>query len=476
MVNDLQSKLTSMQEQQTKMMELLQDISTKLLEEKQSRVNMESELKLVKDQLTQVNEKMSQKKEPELPSEENQSLPNAPLTPPAPVLPSLLLGTSLLRNVDPNKLENCKIIAKGGATVKDLHQEIVKLPAENNFDKLIIVAGSIDIESKDSEDVVKDYEAITVAAAEKTDKIVICSVLPRTDKDLTEKLYKLNEGLKRVCEATGYVFLDMDKIFRLQNGSANTACLLPDGLHLSKFGVDNLMQGCEVPLKKDTASAFSETPYRHEKKIEKMFFKGHESPLSNFYQVQGLFVDGIQFATTEAAYVYQKAIFHGDTKTAQIVKHSQTGIHAKRLGDKIRTTPAWQVKKVDIMDNLIRIKLTICDAARKLLKESEEKQIIEDTANAFWGRGINDLGQNMLGKLWMQYRKKLNIFEPRRNNYSRTWATRDHQPRCYRCNERGHLIEQCRQQERMACWSCGVIGHKQKHCRHATTTFRNFSR
>ena len=120
--------------------------------------------------------------------------------------------------------------------------------------------------------------------------------------------------------------------------------------------------------------------------------------------------------------------------------------------------------------------VTICAAARKVLKESEEKQIIEETANAFWGRGTNDLGQNMLGKLWMQYRKKLNIFEPRRNNYRRTWATRDHQPRCYRCNEHGHLIKQCRQQERMACWSCGVIGHKQKHCRHATTTFRNFSR
>ena len=85
----------------------------------------------------------------------------------------------------------------------------------------------------------------------------------------------------------------------------------------------------------ETTSAFSERCYQKQKPQEKsltqekILFKGHDSPFSNFYPLQGFYVNGINFATTEAAYVYQKAMFLNDRKTAEVVKRSHTGIHAK---------------------------------------------------------------------------------------------------------------------------------------------------
>ena len=175
-------------------------------------------------------------------------------------------------------------------------------------------------------------------------------------------------------------------------------------------------------------------------------------------------MNSIHFKTTEAAYVYQKALFHGDNRTADAVKKSHTGIHAKRLGDKIPTNSAWQQKRVDVMDNLMRIKIRTSPTVRKALKDTGEQHLIEDTPSAFWGRGIDGHGENMLGRLWMLHRSKLDSYE-RHQNVHHTWATRNHQPKCFRCGEPGHLIQSCRQREDLKCWSCLLPGHKQKHCR-----------
>ena len=512
-VNELKKELATMHLHQTEMMNLIKEINLKLKEEKEMKDTAVEKLKTVEKDLVKLNEKMekptsvtvkendtqtdfveSNQNETQTDSvatltvkelrqnetqtvsfESNQNETRndtvASLTPSAPTLPSLLLGTSLLRNVDPNKLKDWEVIAKGGATVDDLHTILSNIPEEKHFNKLTIVAGSIDIEKKKIDDIITDYLALTVTATHKADTIAICGILPRTDKDLTEKTSKLNEELRKTCQDTGHEYLEVDDTFYLRNGKVNSACLLQDGLHLTKYGVDNLVKSCHLALKQDVESAYIEKWYVKETIRENTLFKGHTCPLSNFYPVNGLYVEGIPFTTTEAAYVYKKALFHGDKITAENVKKCRTGIHAKRLGDKIHTTPAWQQKKIDIMDNLIRIKLKTCSATRKTLKDSGDRHLIEDTGNSFWGRGTDNKGQNMLGRMWMLYRKKLSMFEP-----SRTWATRENQPRCHRCAEHGHLIDQCRQQNNMICWKCRSTGHKQKYCHQFNVSHSGFSR
>ena len=173
---------------------------------------------------------------------------------------------------------------------------------------------------------------------------------------------------------------------------------------------------------------------------------------------------GVSFSTSEAAYVYEKALHHNDMETAEAARKSKTGIQAKRIGDRIRTNNSWQRRKVDVMDSIIRAKLNMCPDTKKALLDSEEREIIEDTPHEFWGRGQNSTGENMLGKLYMLYRKKARQ-HPTRKIRTQQWATRNSQPSCYRCGEHGHMNEQCRQPEEIACWTCGKLGHKRKHCR-----------
>ena len=89
--------------------------------------------------------------------------------------------------------------------------------------------------------------------------------------------------------------------------------------------------------------------------------------------------------------------------------------------------------------------------------------MIEDTRHDFWGKGKNNTGENMLGKLWMLHRKKLS--ENVRKPAGQPWATRSQQPKCYQCGETGHLSGQCRRTVAVDCWACGHLGHKRKHCR-----------
>ena len=83
-------------------------------------------------------------------------------------------------------------------------------------------------------------------------------------------------------------------------------------------------------------------------------------------------------------------IFHQEA-----ARKSITGIQAKRIGDRIRTNPSWHQRKLDVMETIIGAKLRICHDAWKVLVESGDRQIVEDTVHEFWGHGKDGKGQNM---------------------------------------------------------------------------------
>ena len=484
LVMQLKAEMVAMKESQTKMLGLLEFMMNSADSEKRLRIEAQEELRRVKD-IAEEKAKHGTTKSPYTPSTSSivqsktkdlaveQVQITGPLTPSAPPLtptqrplipnappkPSLLLGTSLLRNVDSKTLDNVEVLAKGGAKIEAIHAMLNQLPDDKHYANITIVGGSVDLEqTKSEEDIVSDYEAMMVSASLRSDNLSVCGILPR--QDLAGKRQRVNESLEKACNNISATYIDVDETFILRNGSINDANFAQDGLHLSKYGVDNLLRICNIPLKENKASAFTNNRYRSQKRI---YFRGHEHPLSNFYTIKGFSMNGIPFATTEAAYVYEKAMHHNLDETAEKARKCRTGLQAKRLGDDIETDARWQHRKVDVMDNIIRWKLKVCPAVRKTLLDSEDRELIEDTPHEFWGRGKSDTGENMLGELWMLHRKKLKTNQ--RNRLAQTWATRDQQPRCYKCGEHGHLLEQCRQVKPLICWSCGYQGHKRKHCR-----------
>lgn len=449
LVRQLKDELTLMKENQTKMMNLLEKMTEEAKTEKEMRVRVEEELRQVKQRVT------------------DQEKPDTPTAPPK---PSLLLGTSLLRNVDSSSLDNFEMVAKGGASLEELHVALNKLSEDKSYSNIVIVGGSVDLETKTQNEIVDDFKAVMCSASLRSDKMTVCGIVPRNDKkDLNVKRTEVNEELKKACDAENQTFVNVDDTFLLQNGTVNAAQLVQDGLHLSKSGVDSLLEQCSIKLKDNVTSAYTATRYKQTTNAAPIKFKGHEHPLSNFFWLRNFSMNGVSFATSEAAYVYEKALHHNDYDTAEAARKSRTGIHAKRLGDKIVTDARWQIRKVDVMDNIIRAKLKMCPEARKTLLNSGDRELVEDTTHKFWGRGHTNEGENMLGKLWMLHRRKLKS-EPQAPT-QRKWATRNQQPRCFKCGENGHLVEQCRQTSVIDCWSCGNRGHKSKHCRNSFATY-----
>ena len=314
---------------QTEMMRLLNEMSRQMTAERELKYKAEEEVTALKKQLTDLTQKLDSQKNSSVQASE-QDIPEAPSAPPK---PSLLLGTSLLRNINPDDLVNCEVIAKGGATLTELHVALNDLPEDKGYSEVTIVGGSIDVEQNTAEDIITEFQAMTVSAYLRADKVSICSVLPRMDKNLSEPIAQVNEQLKKVCEDEGINFRDMDDTFRLRNDQPNKACFAKDGLRLSQYGVECLLEDCEVQQTSGTAF----TQERYKKKEDPLKFKGHGHPLSNFYPLKNFAVNGISFSTSEAAYVHAMALHHKDHTNAEAVRSSRTGIHAKRLGNRIWT-------------------------------------------------------------------------------------------------------------------------------------------
>ena len=501
-VKSLETEITQMKDNQHTLMDMVSK-ATKLFEtESQLRAKAEEELTGIRSQMTALSHQLTNQHTELIQQMSNQLKVNQvthppnpppgfhPLPPSAPPMKKLMIGNSILRNVDPNKLNNWEVIAKGGATVDKIHEEINKLDEDIHYSEMIIVCGSIDVESKEVSDIISDYQAMTVSASHKTDKIKICSVLPRTDKELKQKTKKLNDDLRSMCENDGHDFIDNDSMFHLMNGNVNEAYLV-DGLHLSKHGVDSLLLTCGVMKEK---SAFSPKLYPKPQNANTLLFRGHKHPLSNFFEVPIVY-NGKHFKTSEAAYQHSKAETMGDHRAASKIVRAKTGLHAMKIGRKIVTDEQWKENKVEIMEEIIKEKAKASEDVRNTLTQSRSKEIIEDTDHEFWGRGKTGKGKNNLGKIWMALRKKIketpnfltdmpNQFRPRkqrpqpqrplhnRPQYNRTpyrkqnWATRNRQPRCFQCGETGHGIVQCRKENTVSCWMCGLDGHKRKHCRY----------
>ena len=355
------------------------------------------------------------------------------------------------------------------------------------------------LKKKETDEIIADYQAMAVLASTISNKVLVTSILPRTDKDLKEKTKKTNNALKELCDKDGYNFIDNDPAFFLMNASVNDACLVNDGLHLTKRGLDILLKNCEVMKE---GSAFTPKRYPDSQKANPLLFKGHEHPLSNFYPVQ-ITVKGKTFQSTEAAYQHAKAEHMKEYDAARRIQKADKAVKALHIASKIQTNESWKNRKVSVMESLIQQKIAVSSKVRAMLSNSASKQIVENTSHEFWGRGEQGQGENRLGKIWMKFRQKLkddpDFFSQQtrtpshhgsaaRNSapyaYSRgyikpqqkRWATNKSQPHCFNCGEGGHVIKFCRQNELVSCWSCGQEGHKQKHCEYLSRRPRNHNR
>lgn len=122
---------------------------------------------------------------------------------------------------------------------------------------------------------------------------------------------------------------------------------------------------------------------------------------------------GYLYSSLEEA--FQTARFIGsDDELVEMIKHSHSAHQAQKIAylniDKQRDD--WEIKQLDIMEELLRLKVEQNPYVLKKLLETKDYYIVKDSPkDNFWGWGENRDGDNHLGKLWMKLREEY------RNNY-----------------------------------------------------------
>ena len=158
---------------------------------------------------------------------------------------TLLIGNSLLRNIESTNSDRLKVSCHSGATFDSLTYELSQ--NSEQFGRIIIVSGTTDA-SKDTttEQIDINARGLLAEAKKHTMDITFSSVLPKVKpNDQQLKIDHMNENLKKMCkEAPGCSYSDHDGSFRLANLTTNDAMFVSDGYHLNWKGsqilIDNL--------------------------------------------------------------------------------------------------------------------------------------------------------------------------------------------------------------------------------------------
>ncbi len=246
-LKEINTRLNSLQTQNEK---LLTALSVKTAQCSELEIELARAL-AEKDLITDKNDDFSQLIA--IPSEDNENKSySAVVKEPTYKGDCLVIGSSIvgvLKNITGN---NVDVKCYPGANIKRITAEVDKIIAQHyQYGQVIIHVGSIDCEESESiESIVSSYHKLMQTATSICkDKLIVSSILPRTDKKVPQaKIDAINHDLHVLtipienCE-----FVNHDKNFRCLNGEVIDD-LLKDGLHLSHQGALKFAQNLGLEI------------------------------------------------------------------------------------------------------------------------------------------------------------------------------------------------------------------------------------
>lgn len=137
-------------------------------------------------------------------------------------------------------------------------------------------------------------------------------------------------------------------------------------------------------------------------------FTGQYSFLSNFFPCT-VFMDGIQYPSTEHAYQAAKTL----DPALRVPFQTGTAGMAKKLGRRLKVRPDWEEVKLGVMEDLLNQKFA-SGILLENLQRTRDQKLCEGNYwhDNFWGSCTckkNDVckrgGSNHLGKLLMKIRE-----------------------------------------------------------------------
>ncbi len=126
--------------------------------------------------------------------------------------------------------------------------------------------------------------------------------------------------------------------------------------------------------------------------------------LSNFRH-RSFFIYNKRWKSREHPYQWRKAIFHEKWKIADDILQARTAKHAKFLGSKVNSSPAWNNKKYRIMEGIMMSYGDQVQQYQTALLATGTRLLLEDTPDEFWGS--TNGGKNWHGRISMKVRAVL---------------------------------------------------------------------
>ena len=166
-----------------------------------------------------------------------------------------VLGSSIIRDIDPEKLENTDVISVSGGKIPTIHKKLNDLSCD--YGRIVIMVGGNDCDSVNAEsserpvsDLLEDYRRLVNDARKCSTDVCIGTVCPRLKgQHVTERIDALNAGLRVLSDEEQCSIVNNDECFKLSNGCANDGYIL-DGVHLNYAGTNRLVKDLSLPIKK----------------------------------------------------------------------------------------------------------------------------------------------------------------------------------------------------------------------------------
>lgn len=163
-----------------------------------------------------------------------------------------------------------------------------------------------------------------------------------------------------------------------------------------------------------------------------IFFWGDNDPFSNFHPAKVTFPAGfligslsifgeISVPTSEHAFMYAKALFFDDIRSASLIREAKTPLEAKKLGRGVThfNPIIWDYVSKDIMYEVNKLKYMQNKALLHILMSTRGKELVEASPmDKIWGIGLaeddykavnkaNWKGENRLGVVLTELREEL---------------------------------------------------------------------
>ena len=159
------------------------------------------------------------------------------------------MGSSIIRDIDHQKLKQTDVRSISGAKVGNLLSEVEKLQT-NHYDKIVVVGGGNDCaDSSDTITTVNKFKELIVAAKQKANSVTIASICPRQTPDnpgVQDVIDTVNAGVQGLCADMACTYCDTNDILRLSDGSINEGYYLDDSIHLTYKGQNKIAQKLEL--------------------------------------------------------------------------------------------------------------------------------------------------------------------------------------------------------------------------------------